>query len=317
MSLLPGLFRSGSQRGVSGEPGSNDVAANPFGGFWTDGPNASAELDLLLGKGLVQPEEGEQLRFWITNGYLIIPQALDGDLLTRAQAAIDAAIDSRARMMTYWSSGHRHMEPARRDKLMEAECKVIDVHASLAPVQSAIFAPGLTRFLELVMRSPLMAFQTLYFERGSEQPAHQDTAFVQVKPPLEFMASWIALEDIHEGCGELMYYPGSHRLPDQLFGKRQTKALPAGDAAVPTYSQDLAARCESAGHRLQLFRPRRGDALLWAADLAHGGAPRTNALTRRSLVTHYCPAHRRPGYARGPFSRPREVQPGRFVLSGT
>lgn len=308
MSVISRFFNAAS---ASGAP------AGRLGGFWTDGDRTAGELQSLLDKGLVQPEEAEQLRFWIANGYVVIPQAVDDAAVSRVQAAIDAAIDAGARQMTYWRDGHRYLEPVRRDKLMETECKVIDVHGTLPAVQSAIFAPRLSRFLDLVLRAPPLAFQTLYFERGSEQPAHQDTAFVQVRPPLEFMASWIALEDIEEGSGELMYYPGSHRLPHRLFGQGQTKALPPGDDAIPTYSQDLAARCEAAGHRLQLFRPRRGDALLWAADLAHGGAPRTHAGTRRSLVTHYCPAHRRPGYVRGPFMRSREVQPGRFILSST
>jgi hypothetical protein len=34
---------------------------------------------------------------------------------------------------------------------------------------------------------------------------------------LQFAASWIALEDVQPGAGELFYYVGSHRLPDHLY----------------------------------------------------------------------------------------------------
>ena len=63
--------------------------------------------------------------------------------------------------------------------------------------------------------SPLL-FQSLSFEKGSQQGMHQDTAYIVVDSPLELAASWIALQDVEPGSGELMYYEGSHRLPEYL-----------------------------------------------------------------------------------------------------
>ena len=38
----------------------------------------------------------------------------------------------------------------------------------------------------------------------------------------------VALEDVSPGSGELIYYPGSHKLDDFLFGDEQSKAwIPA------------------------------------------------------------------------------------------
>jgi ectoine hydroxylase-related dioxygenase (phytanoyl-CoA dioxygenase family) len=293
-----------------------DDLPSRFGGFWTDTASRDMRCQQLVDAGEVTTDEAERLRFWIANGYVVIPAALDDAAVARVQRAIDDAIDRGTRQMTWWDADGKHQEPARRDRLAAAEAKVIDVHAHVQEVQQAIFAPAIARFLELVMRSRAVAFQTLYFEHGSEQGVHQDTAFVYVDPPLEFMASWIALEDIQAGSGELVYFPGSHRLPDMLFGQPPGKALLPGDPAGADYSARLAERCEAAGLRLEPFRPRRGDTLIWAADLVHGGSPRLQPLTRRSLVTHYCPAHRRPPYA-GPSSRPAELSNGHFVLSQT
>ena len=119
------------------------------------------------------------------------------------------------------------------------------------------------------------------------------------------------------GSGELIYYPGSHRLPDMLFGQPPGKALLPGDPASDTYSARLAQHCEAAGLKLEHFLPRRGDALVWTADLVHGGSARHTQATRRSLVTHYCPAHRRPPYARGTQLKPTQVVGGHYVLSQT
>ena len=154
-------------------------------------------------------------------------------------------------------------------------------------VLGAFFALISARFLELVMRSKAIAFQTLYFEHGSEQAFHQDTAFVYVSDaPLEFVASWLALEDITPGSGERRCYAGSHRLPDELFGNPPGKALCGNDPKAPTYSRDLEQRCKDASLAWEHFVPKAGDVLFWAADLVHGGGPRVNGCTRRSLVTH-------------------------------
>jgi phytanoyl-CoA hydroxylase len=46
---------------------------------------------------------------------------------------------------------------------------------------------------------------------------------------MEMAACWIALEDIRPGSGELMYVPGSHRLPDWTFGEGRKHWNPSED----------------------------------------------------------------------------------------
>ena len=42
---------------------------------------------------------------------------------------------------------------------------------------------------------------------------------------------------------------------------------------------------------------KKGDILVWHADLAHGGSPVTRPeLTRQSLVGHFCPRSANPNY---------------------
>jgi ectoine hydroxylase-related dioxygenase (phytanoyl-CoA dioxygenase family) len=289
---------------------------SPFGGFWTDTRGSANFLSRLHAEANLTPEEDRLLRFWIENGYAIIPAALGADDVARTQAAIDRLIDTGAREMTYWDASGKHQHAATRGKLDAPECKVIDVHASDPDVQRAIFAPKIARFLELVMQAKAIAFQTLYFEYGSQQGFHQDTAFVYVEPPLEFIASWIALEDVIPGCGELQFYAGSHRLPDALFGEPPGKALYANDPKAATYSSELEARCKNAQMQHERFLPNAGDVLFWAADLVHGGAPRAGTRTRRSLVTHYCPIGRRPPYAAS-GRMPQVVVDGHAVMSAT
>ena len=53
---------------------------------------------------------------------------------------------------------------------------------------------------------------------------------------------------------------------------------------------------ERKGLKKEIFRPKKGDALIWSADLVHGGSPIVEQNTRRSFVTHWCPVSADPMY---------------------
>jgi hypothetical protein len=100
---------------------------------------------------------------------------------------------------------------------------------------------------------------------------------------------WVALEDVGEGAGPLEYYPGTHKWPivynDQI-GVRVTKSKKETSQAM--YHDVWGALVEKAGVAPQLFFPRKGDALIWAANLLHGGSHQRDLdATRWSQVTHY------------------------------
>jgi phytanoyl-CoA hydroxylase len=285
----------------------------PFGGFWTDRADA---LDVLQSNGELGGDEYALLSHWIDKGFVVIPSVLSDAQCDEVVADIARAVEQGSRQIAYWKDGTKYIRAAHPSHLMEFEAKVLDVHATIPSARDALFAPKLASFLESVFCAKAVAFQTLYLERGSEQGVHQDTAFVYVDPPLDFAATWIALEDIVEGSGELEYYPGSHRLPHTLFGTKQTKAFDTADPIANRYADYLHEKCKSAGLSIERFRPKKGDALVWAADLVHGGAIRSLNTTRRSLVTHYCPHHRRPPYAND-SSLVQAHDSGHFWLSQT
>jgi hypothetical protein len=53
------------------------------------------------------------------------------------------------------------------------------------------------------------------------------------------------------------------------------------------------------GHPRGSFLGKKGDVLIWHADLAHGGAPITKpGRSRRSLVAHFCAEADEPYYRR-------------------
>ena len=131
-----------------------------------------------------------------------------------------------------------------------------------------------------------MAFQSLYFEFGSQQLLHRDPVHVQTKPASHLLAAWIALEDIGPDCGPLCYVPGSHKVPYYEFSPQEA-ARPPGSDYTPAY-EFTAAQCAKRGLKEQVLTCKQGDFLLWHASLVHGARPpRRPELTRKSLVIHY------------------------------
>lgn len=277
----------------SDQPTSKTRFTNPYGGFWTDLENS---LDMLSGKrqlGWITDDEATLIHHWISNGFVIIPGAVSDTVIDSVTNEIDRAltVEPPVCRATFWRNGSKHWENARKEHMNEEEAKLLDLHMVSEAARQAIFSPRIHRFVSLIFERLPIAFQSLTFQNGSQQPTHCDIAFVHVDSPREFVASWIALEDIKPGSGELQYYPGSHRLDDVLFEKDSVWA--AGD--LSHYSAELGQRAEAAGLELQRFTPRRGDALIWSSGLYHGGSPRTDfTLSRKSLVTHYCPQGRQP-----------------------
>jgi len=264
-----------------------------FGGLWTDRLDGARRIEERRARGTLGREDAARLAFWQENGFWIEKSAF-------APEEIDALAAELAGLwqgtpLVELGGTVRRLEPSLRAE----HCKLVDVYALSERALAAALAAPLRRFLGLVFDQEPRLFQSLSFERGSEQPVHQDTAYVVVSPPLAFAAAWIALEDVRPGSGELVYLPRSHRLEDHRFegGSKSWNRERDGEAGQERFHAALLARAAQRGLAPATFLPAKGDVLFWSADLAHGGTPIRDArLTRRSLVCHYCPASARPYY---------------------
>ena len=122
---------------------------------------------------------------------------------------------------------------------------------------------------------------------------------VAVEDPMLLAATWIALEDVVEGSGELAFYDRSHRLPHYLF-KDGTKRIHFKEDDQDLYVAELDGLCRRNGMAYECFLAKKGDVFFWTPDLVHRSHPRTlpDGTSRLSCVTHYHPATRhRSGFA--------------------
>ncbi len=152
-------------------------------------------------------------------------------------------------------------------------------------VRQLAVAPKVLSTLELFYGRRPIPFQTLNFEVGTEQAVHSDMIHFYSSPKRFMAGVWIALEDIDENNGPLVYCPGSHRLPD--YTMTELGEAP-GLEGYERYSVFLDALIEEHQLEKEEVRLDRGQAILWMSNLLHGGAPiRDRSRTRRSQVTHY------------------------------
>jgi hypothetical protein len=281
--------------------------ASAFGGLWTDQGNA---LDLVQGRlelGRISAHEAELLRRFIADGYVVLKKAVGPLTLWRARRALEAAYDGKIKGLKFCAPALGFEVGEWVPGVKDAPCKALELHARSRAVRDAIFAPAISRFLHLLFDRRAMATQSLGFWHGSTQRAHQDTAYVTYTLPTQFAASWIALEDVQAGSGELFYYAGSHRLGDHFYDRRfkgasEGRRHDAGWDSQPeeqAHWESIVQRSAQEGFEERTFLARRGDVLIWAADLAHGGKPSEFTRSRRSIVTHYCPAEIAPLYFEG------------------
>ncbi len=270
-----------------------------FGGLWSDRLEAPRLLEERRTSGALSRDDAARLSFWMEHGFWIEKDAVPAEALERVQAELAAlsalASDPVRAPLVELGGRYERMSPA----LEGQRVKLVDAYARSRATLEVALAEPIRRFLHLVFEDEALLFQSLSFERGSEQPVHQDTAYVVVSPPLAFVAAWIALEDVRAGAGELVYYPGSHRLEDHLFGgaHKNWNRERHGLVEQEHFHAELLRRCQARGLAPATFLPAKGDVLFWSADLAHGGVPIRDArLSRRSLVCHYCPAWAQPYY---------------------
>ena len=275
-----------------------------FGGLWTDSRMAD---DLRKGKfaiGQFDSMHNDLLAKWIADGYVVLPEAIPENLLDLAQEKFESAFSGNELRCKFESYGVGKGVISWDERLRSHASKGLDFHWLFEEYRDLVFSPQIREFIRLVFEAPLMASQSLSFFRGSSQQAHQDWAYVTYCLPNHFAASWIALEDVKIPAGELFYYRGSQRLPETLFGSNAKSPSEAkrqdpdyrSETDAKTYVDNLASRCLERGMQQEVFIAKRGQVLIWSANLVHGGKPVSAENSRKSVVTHYCPAYVAPLY---------------------
>ena len=144
--------------------------------------------------------------------------------------------------------------------------------------------------LSVLLGDKAILFQSINFLTGSEQATHSDSIHMTTFPLGGLLGVWIALEDITNENGPLHYYPGSHKLPYYLNGDygNEGNVFFLGNKSYADYEDMIAERIKDQKLEKVKFFAKKGDLIIWHANLFHGGDPHLNKdKTRKSMVFHY------------------------------
>lgn len=249
---------------------------------WLDQDDALTEVDSRLRKGMITERDAEFCRSWAVNGYVILNNLIDGGILDNVWAAYEIAIQS----------GRIKLPPEPAGEGDPYSGRYLNPHKKIGAFCQILKHLDLLRYIELFMDREPKPLQTIAAHKGSQQGLHSDSIHMTTYPLGYLTAAWIAFEDIHPDCGPLVYYPGSHRLP-YVFSKDVdiTEEDFRNDGYAPyhaRYEPHIRQLVEMHHLEPQYFHARKGDVLIWHANLIHGGSARRNLrLSRRSAVCHF------------------------------
>ncbi|HVW82148.1 MAG TPA: phytanoyl-CoA dioxygenase family protein [Mycobacteriales bacterium] len=263
---------------------------------WFESPLFEAELE----RSELDPVRKEQVQRFARDGYLIFHLELpEFDQL--ADSVISTLAPDHDRLGLRLQDAWQYCEAVRK-------IAVADEVMSL--------------LRDLYRREPI-PFQTLNFKRGTEQAAHSDLAHFASMPPRYMAGVWVALEDVSEdlGNGPLFYYPGSHReLP--IVEPHNLGVVGTRDARYRAYEQTVGELIEHSSLERLVINAKRGDVLIWSANILHGGLPITDpSTTRQTQVTHvffegcryYNPLYSNPALGHFSWRQVTDIRTGRTV----
>jgi len=205
-------------------------------------------------------------------GFAVIPDAVDPALIDRVLKDYPKRIFDRPGSTP---------DPNRRQ----------DAWRSSPAVKQLALYPQILAYLQFLYRRKPVPFQTLNFQRGTEQSMHSDAMHFASVPERFMCGVWVALEDVGPHNGTLRYAVGSHRLPEvsleqlAVWGETPASQLGESYAKFETY---LEALLHFKKLPIDQLVAKKGTALIWASNLIHGGGKIEDpASTRRTQVTHY------------------------------
>ncbi|KFF19689.1 phytanoyl-CoA dioxygenase family protein [Chryseobacterium sp. JM1] len=205
------------------------------------------------------------------NGYMILRNFITTDDADRINSEIETLMENGTLKFIYGGKLMFAIHHSEIIKSIGSDKKLLD-------------------FLSVLLDGKAKLFQSINFINGSQQKTHSDSIHMTTYPLGGLLGVWIALEDVDETNGALHYIPGSHKLPYFLNSDYENEGdtIRIGKKSYRAYEEFLEDKVKELGLKKEIFKAKKGDMLIWHANILHGGEPHTDKnRTRKSLVYHF------------------------------
>jgi hypothetical protein len=224
-------------------------------------------------KSLSQQEKEDAI-FFHENGYIIIDLNLSDDFIQNLK------IDLLTKEYPNQESKYHYSDSPR----------IFEAWKYSNNVKSLSNHDKVLSTIEFLYNRKTIPFQTINFFKGSNQPLHSDTLHFHSNPENWLSACWVALEDVDEENGTLVFCPKSHKLPFYTFKDINEEPAEYGKQfdKYSKYEKFIEQIVLSNNLEIKSLVVKKGQALIWSANLLHGGKKIIDETrTRLSQVTHY------------------------------
>ena len=215
---------------------------------------------------------------WLNNGILVLKKFLPDELIARYSEVRAQLPEDKSLKDNFWAGWHYSTPYMVCPELR-------DLALNKALTDKLAFLIGEDVGLHLALTGWV----------STERNYHQDT---YLNPPFlwsNYLAVWMALDDIHPDSGPFEFVRGSHNWETLRREKLFNFLSPdeQADPCWPTLTQDGVARvCEEKMKAMRAeperFIPEKSDVLVWHSNLVHRGTKANNPdLLRKSLICHY------------------------------
>ena len=253
----------------------------------------------------------DALESYYKEGYIVIRQALDAQLVEEARRELEAMTNSdqpNCKVVMFEGQIRDYMEesaapskerggkkdsPKReelalgdtwrelpgipadlRGKFVRKFSGFVEDHGALAAIA---MHPALLKVVSLLAGEPVNLFQDMAMVKppgGREKPWHQDHAYFNLPIDTSVVGVWIALDQVTQQNGCMHVLPGGHRSGPRIHFMRRDWQI-----------------CdeEMFGENIAALPMEVGDVLLFDTKLPHGTPANKSNLWRWALQFHYCP----------------------------
>ena len=233
----------------------------------------------ILNKKKASEQMKKDAKFFIKNGYLILRNILLKSDVNKCLHDFNKIINSN-KFKTNPKYFHYNKSP-----------RIVEGWKTSRAIKKIANKTKIIKYLRFLYDKEPVAFSTINFKAGTEQPLHSDYIHFGTLPELYLAGVWFALEKVDKNNGPLVVVPGSHKLPIIEFSNlnlsipKTPKELKNNYSIYESYLSELIKKKRLTKKKINV---NQGDAIIWAANLLHGGSKiLENNRSRYSQVVHY------------------------------
>ena len=249
-----------------------------------------------LEKFLIE-EEVDIKKYYDTNGYAIVKNLLPEAKIDRFITSYEVVKNSRS--FVYFAQDiHIPTRPKLTPEgfiensiLNPANLKLWKQFSQ--SLEECLVDQGISHALNILSGGSSHAMmQNMFFDKSTGTIEHQDHYYLDSNPPGKMVATWYALEDIHEDAGCFFVLPGSHK------GKVVERGNTSNFSDHDTFVKEINSLISEGQYEYRSFPLNKGDVLFWHPYTIHSAYNnRDPHFSRKSLTAHYYPSDLKPMYA--------------------